>query len=70
MSLPLGTVVDPAHRPIPDARLHRCDDSCVCPLDGLPLIYAPGADQHACQLADCENAHGLFSEFGGFRWAV
>lgn len=49
---------------------HRCDDRCVCPADGLPLLYAPRADQHACQLPDCEHAHGLTSELGGFRWAM
>ncbi|NUS01899.1 MAG: hypothetical protein HOV97_04970 [Nonomuraea sp.] len=76
MPLPTGTLGDPAHgsddRPflLPLGKVHRCDDRCVCPVDGLPLLYARRVDQHACQLPDCENAHGLLSEFGGFRWAV
>lgn len=39
--------------------VHRCDDWCVCPVDGKPLIYWPAGDQHACQDPDCTNAHGL-----------
>lgn len=38
---------------------HRCDDECVCPLDGKPLLYAPASDQHACQDPDCTNAQGI-----------
>ena len=38
---------------------HRCDDECVCPIDGKQLIYWPAGDQHACQDPDCVNAHGL-----------
>jgi hypothetical protein len=38
---------------------HRCDDECVCPIDGKPLIYWPAGNQHACQDPDCVNAHGL-----------
>ena len=73
MPLPHGTVGNRALGPVSttsDVRLHRCDDRCVCPIDGLPLLYARSIDQHACQLPDCVNAHGLISEFGGFRWAV
>jgi hypothetical protein len=52
-------------------RLHRCDDRCVCPTDGLPLIYARSAGQHACQLADCEYAHGLWVDLPyGIRVAL
>jgi len=72
MPLPQGQVDATLGRPTSDVRpfSHRCDDRCVCPADGLPLLYGRSADQHACQLPDCENAHGLISEFGGFRWAM
>ena len=38
-------------------RTHRCDERCVCPLDGKPTWYAPSTGQHACQDPECENAH-------------
>lgn len=40
---------------------HRCDESCVCPEDGLQLIYAPGSDEHACQDVACIFGHGYES---------
>lgn len=41
---------------------HQCDDECVCPLDGKPLLYAPASNEHACQDPDCANAHGVVPE--------
>lgn len=41
---------------------HQCDDECVCPLDGKPLLYAPASNEHACQDPDCANAHGVLPE--------
>lgn len=38
---------------------HRCDEACICPLDGKPLIYSPCWDRHACQDPGCANAKGL-----------
>jgi hypothetical protein len=38
---------------------HRCDEDCVCPADGKPLLYAPARNEHACQDPDCEHAHGV-----------
>ena len=40
-----------------ERKTHRCDERCVCPIDGLPMRYAPSTEQHACQDPDCENAH-------------
>lgn len=39
---------------VPD---HRCDEACVRPADGLPMLYAPAWGQHACQDPECEHAH-------------
>ena len=36
---------------------HRCDDDCVCPADGLQMLYSPTLGLHACQDPDCEHAH-------------
>jgi|GEM_PF-6757482 len=51
--------LDLALTTVPEAerRTHRCDESCACPADGLPMIYAPSIGQHACQNPDCEYAH-------------
>lgn len=40
-------------------RPHRCDERCVCPLDGKPLLYGLSTDEHACSDPDCANAHGI-----------
>jgi hypothetical protein len=37
---------------------HRCDETCVCPIHGTPLIYAPLIDDHACQDARCVLGRG------------
>ena len=42
-----------------DMTPHRCDDACVCPVDGKPLLYSATLDQHACQDPECRNAHGM-----------
>lgn len=39
---------------------HRCDESCVCPVHGTPLIYSPHWDDHACQDVNCRYGHGGF----------
>lgn len=51
--------LDLAPRLIPESkrRTHRCDESCACPADGLPMFYAPSTGQHACQDPDCRHAH-------------
>lgn len=36
---------------------HRCDEQCVCPVDGKAMWYAPSTGRHACQDPDCVNAH-------------
>jgi hypothetical protein len=38
---------------------HCCTNRCRCPVHQTPLIYWPGGDDHACQDADCEYAHGF-----------
>ena len=38
---------------------HLCDDRCVCPVHGTPLIYWPAGDDHACREQDCIYAHGM-----------
>jgi hypothetical protein len=47
---------------------HVCDDWCVCPLDGKPLLYSPAVDQHACQDPDCANAHEVEPDPIGELW--
>lgn len=42
-----------------DQTPHRCDEGCVCPVDGKPLLYWPVGGHHACQDPDCSNAHGV-----------
>ncbi len=43
----------------PSKRPHRCDDECVCPVHGTPLIYWPAGDDHACEDASCIHGHGM-----------
>jgi hypothetical protein len=38
---------------------HRCDDSCLCPIHGTPMLYAASTWLHACQDSDCVHAHGV-----------
>ena len=38
--------------------LHECNDYCVCPVHGIPLLYSPARDDHACQDIACEHGHG------------
>lgn len=46
---------------VPEAerRAHRCDEQCVCALDGLPAYYVPASGEHACQDPDCPAAGGV-----------
>ncbi|UKZ02844.1 hypothetical protein BOQ63_001540 (plasmid) [Streptomyces viridifaciens] len=37
---------------------HRCDESCVCPDHGTPLIYSRYTADHACRDVDCRYGHG------------
>ena len=37
---------------------HECDERCVCPVHGTPLLFAPGKDDHACQDIACVHGHG------------
>jgi hypothetical protein len=37
---------------------HVCDDRCLCPVHGTPLLYAPSTDDHACQDVDCVHGRG------------
>lgn len=39
--------------------LHICDEGCTCPIHGTPMMYWPSGDDHACQDAACEYAHGV-----------
>ena len=41
---------------------HVCDDGCVCPIHGTPLIYWPHGDDHACQDITCRYGHGMNAE--------
>lgn len=50
---------------IPDEH-HRCDERCVCPLDGKPLLWSPAFRMHACSDRSCKNAHGL-RVYPGYR---
>lgn len=36
-----------------------CDDHCVCPVHGTPLMYWPAGDEHACQDVNCQYGHGM-----------
>lgn len=45
---------------------HRCDERCVCPVDGKQMFYSATESQHACQDPDCENAHGMWVDFPRF----
>lgn len=38
---------------------HRCDERCVCPVHGTPLIYWPAGGDHACQDVNCVYGHGM-----------
>jgi hypothetical protein len=58
-------VVNPTSREPADR--HTCDEQCVCPLDGKPLLYAPGWRAHACPDPVCPNAHGVQGERGPAR---
>jgi hypothetical protein len=48
--------------------LHRCDEFCVCPVDGAQLLYAPDSGEHACQRADCAHAHGITRDALAWYW--
>jgi hypothetical protein len=32
---------------------HVCDEGCVCPEHGTPLLYWPFGGEHACQSSSC-----------------
>jgi hypothetical protein len=36
-----------------------CDERCVCPVHGTPLLYSPAGDEHACQDVNCRHGHGM-----------
>jgi hypothetical protein len=38
-----------------------CDERCVCPVHGTPLLYWPAGDDHACQDVNCHYGHGMRS---------
>lgn len=40
-------------------RVHRCDETCVCPVHSTPLYYWRAGDEHACQDPRCIHAHGM-----------
>jgi hypothetical protein len=50
-----------SHLPDPweHGRDQQCDEQCVCPVHGTPLIYWPAGNDHACQNADCRYGHGM-----------
>lgn len=39
--------------------VHSCNDSCVCPLCGEPLLYNAHHNIHACPSPRCRNRAGL-----------
>lgn len=43
-------------------RAHKCDETCVCPVDGRPLYFHARSGEHACANPDCVNAHGMVSD--------
>jgi hypothetical protein len=38
---------------------HECDESCVCPEHGTPLLWSAATAEHACQEPSCRYAHGM-----------
>lgn len=40
-------------------RPHLCDEDCVCPEHGTPLLWHAPSAIHACQDPACRYAHGL-----------
>lgn len=38
---------------------HECDEFCVCPIHGTPLVYSPAGNDHACQAIECRYGHGM-----------
>lgn len=36
-----------------------CDDRCVCPDHGTPLLYWPAGGDHACQDVECRYGRGM-----------
>lgn len=46
-------------KPWEHGRDRPCDERCVCPVHGTPLIYWPAGNDHACQDADCQYGHGM-----------
>jgi hypothetical protein len=38
---------------------HECDVTCICPVDGEPLLFWRAGGRHACSNKDCKNAHGM-----------
>jgi hypothetical protein len=40
-------------------RDQQCDERCVCPVHGTPLIYWPAGEDHACQDVNCRYGHGM-----------
>lgn len=40
------------------AKAHSCDDRCICPIHGTPLLYSANKDDHACQDVHCKHGHG------------
>lgn len=49
----------PVGRPFPGLLSHECDERCVCPVHGTPLIYWPDGKDHACQDVNCRYGHGM-----------
>lgn len=48
---------------LPERRDHgpalACDDACVCPVHGTPLLYWPAGDDHCCRDVSCRYGHGM-----------
>lgn len=36
-----------------------CDEQCVCPVHGTPLIFWPAENRHACRDVNCRHGHGM-----------
>ena len=44
-----------------EAPAHRCDEQCICPRCGRPLLYWLSGEHHACSDPDCPLAHGVWT---------
>lgn len=62
MGTPAGQDQSPENsldlRKIDMNRVHECTDKCICPEHKKQMFYSKRENLHACQLIDCDFAHG------------